>query len=187
MGVFAVLVSLPIDLCDSDIVLSPTAKLYGNQLLASKKICMGDRASGSDRHDWSRLRVPAWPKYRLGSADSRFCFWKGWLDSLNNNGCCRPDFYLGSLRRSEELLSALVLGIFIVSLLFLLLSREQIGVGVYLKLSMDALAVFLVGIQGKMETSILKFASLFLVFMSLLLSVLIVVSTSSRGSNDPSQ
>ncbi|MBX9766895.1 MAG: hypothetical protein K2X47_06455 [Bdellovibrionales bacterium] len=82
-------------------------------------------------------------------------------------------------------MSALVLGAFVVSLLFLLLSQEQIGACVYLKLAMDSLAVLLIGIPGKIGTSVLKFGSLFLVFLSLFLTVLIVASPSNRGSHDP--
>lgn len=82
-------------------------------------------------------------------------------------------------------MSIIVICAFVVSLFLLVLSREQIGFSVYLKLSLDSLAVFLIGIQGPTPSQALKFGSLFIVFLSLILTVLIFSSPQDRGHREP--
>lgn len=80
-------------------------------------------------------------------------------------------------------MTSLLVAVFVLSVLFLIISDDHIGVCIYLKLSMDALAVLLMGIQTKTGATILKIGSLMLVFLSLLLTVLVVSSPTNREAN----
>ena len=80
-------------------------------------------------------------------------------------------------------MTSLIVGVFVISLVFLMISDDQMSVCIYLKLSLDALAVLLMGIQTKLGSTILKIGSLMLVFLSLLLTVLVVSLTTNRESD----